>query len=183
MRLNLLGRCIELAEYLGVPVLDFNSGPIHPDVSRPQSWDRLVTGIQWLLSYGGKVTLAIEPEPNFLIGTTTDAIQLVQRIDDPRFQINTDIGHVNVSEDDYCNAIEHAIPFTRNMHIEDIKGRLHRHEIPGEGDIDFDRIFSVLQKTGYSQYIAVELHHHNDRWQRALDESLTYLNRYRMAHA
>ena len=75
------------------------------------------------------------------------------------------------------------MPFTRHMHIEDIKGRVHHHEIPGEGDIDFDRVFSILHKANYAHYISVELHHHNDRWQSALSESLAFLNRYRTAAA
>lgn len=182
-RVSFLGRCIELVDYLGVPVLDFNSGPKNPDVLPEQSWDYLATGINWLLSYGGKVTLAMEPEPDFLIGTTVEGIKLIQQVNHPLFQLNTDIGHVNCSEDDCYGTIERAIPYTRNMHIEDIKSRVHHHEIPGEGDIDFDRVFEILNKTNYSHSIAVELHHHNDRWQRALDESFAYLNRYRMAHA
>ena len=182
-RLDLLVRSIEIAEFFGVPVLDFNSGPIHRDVPLERSWDFLVQGVDWLLSHGGDVILAMEPEPNFLVGTTVDAIRLIQQLNNPRLLMNTDIGHVNVSEDDCYGAIERAMPYTRNMHIEDIKGRVHHHEIPGEADIDFDRVFSILHKSGYSHYIAVELHHHNDRWQRALDESLAYLNRYRMAHA
>lgn len=182
-RLDCLARSIELADFLGVPVLDFNSGPIRPRVSREQSWNHLLNGINKLLSYGGNVALAMEPEPNFLIGTTTDAIELIKQINNPRLVLTTDIGHVNVSEDDCYGAIERALPFTRNMHIEDIKGRVHHHEIPGEGDIDFDRVFAILHKAAYSHYIAVELHHHNDRRQRALDESLAYLNRYRTVSA
>jgi sugar phosphate isomerase/epimerase len=182
-RLEFLARSIDVAEFLDVPVLDFNSGPVHRDVSLTESWEHLLNGITGLLSRGGKVTLALEPEPNFVIGTTVDAFKLIQQVNNPRLMLTTDIGHVNVSEDDCYGAIERAIPFTCNMHIEDIKRRVHHHEIPGEGDIDFDRVFSILNAGGYNRYIAVELHHHNDRWQSALDESLAYLNQYRTVNA
>jgi len=182
-RLEFLARSIEVAEFLGVPVIDFNSGPVHPNVSHEQSMDLLLSGVHWLLSGGGNVTLGLEPEPNFLIGTTVDAINLIQQVNNPRLRLTTDIGHVNVSEDDCYAAIERAARFSCNMHIEDIKGRVHAHQIPGEGDIDFDRVFEILNRTGYSHYIAVELHYHHDRWQRALDESVAYLNRYRTVAA
>jgi sugar phosphate isomerase/epimerase len=182
-RLDFLTRGIEVAEYLAVPVIDFNSGPIHPDVSRAQSLEMFHSAVNSLLSRGGNVTLGLEPEPNFVIGTTVDAIDLIQQVNHPRLRLTTDIGHVNVSENDCYAAIEHASPFSCNMHIEDIKGRVHAHEIPGKGDIDFDRVFEILNRSGYSNYIAVELHYHHDRWQRALDESINYLNRYRTVAA
>jgi sugar phosphate isomerase/epimerase len=182
-RIDFLRRSIELADYLGVPVLDFNSGPIHPEVSREQSWEYFTASVNSLLGLGGNVILSLEPEPDFLVGTTVDGIQLLTEINHPRLALTTDIGHVNVSEDDCYGAIKHAMPYTRNIHIEDIKGRIHRHEIPGDGDIDFDRVFEILNKANYSHFITVELHHHNDRWLRALDESLAYLNRYRAVAA
>ena len=133
------------------------------------------------LARGGKVALSLEPEPNFVIGTTVDAIAMIEKFKSQRLGLTTDIGHVNCSEDDYLGAIERAIPYTLNIHIEDIRRRVHHHEIPGEGDIDFTRVFEILHKAGYQHSIAVELHHHNDRIDSALHESLAYLNRFRSA--
>jgi sugar phosphate isomerase/epimerase len=180
-RVDFLARSIELADFLEVPVIDFNSGPVHPDVSRNQSVAHIAEAIDSLLARGGNAILSLEPEPNFAIGATVDAIALIQQIDNPRLALTTDIGHVNCSEDDYLGAIERAIPYTRNIHIEDIKRRVHAHEIPGEGDIDFAQVFAILHKTNYRHYVAVELHAHNDRIDRALNESLAYLNRFKAA--
>ena len=180
-RVDFLARSIELADLLEVPVLDFNSGPAHPDVSRNQSLDHIATALDSLLARGGKVALSLEPEPNFVIGTTVDAIAMIEKFKSQRLGLTTDIGHVNCSEDDYLGAIERAIPYTLNIHIEDIRRRVHHHEIPGEGDIDFTRVFEILHKAGYQHSIAVELHHHNDRIDSALHESLAYLNRFRSA--
>jgi len=180
-RVDFLSRAIELADFLEVPVIDFNSGPVHPDVCLRRSLDDLTKSIDFLLQLGGKSVLCLEPEPNFVVGTTTAAIDILDEFNHPRLALTTDIGHVNCSEDDYLIAIERALPYTRNIHIEDIKRRVHHHEIPGEGDIDFARVFHILHKADYQHYITVELHHHNDRIDSALHESLAYLNRFRAA--
>ena len=180
-RVDFLARAIELADFLEVPVIDFNSGPVHPDVSRNQSLAHITKALDSLLARSDNAILSLEPEPNFVIGTTVDAIAILKQFNTPRLALTTDIGHVNCSEDDYLGAIERALPYTRNIHIEDIKRRVHYHEIPGEGDIDFQRVFSILHKANYPHCVTVELHSHNDRAERALRESLAYLNRFKAA--
>ena len=57
-----------------------------------------------------------------------------------------------------------------------LTGKVHFHEIPGKGEIDFRECFSILIDNGYRGYGSVELYHHVDRWQEALSESLSYLS-------
>jgi len=180
--IDFLKRSIEIAQLLGAPVLNFNSGPPQQGTSPSQAWGFIRDGVTELLKVSGDLVLALEPEPDFFIGTTVDALRLIREIDDPGFRLNLDIGHVNCSEDDCYGAIERAMPFTRHIHIEDIKGRVHHHEIPGEGDIDFTRVFEILEKAQYSDFVSVELHHHNEIWQRALKESLDYLQNLQRVH-
>jgi len=174
-RIDMLKRSIGIAEVLGSPVLNFNSGLPEEGISQSEAWNHLREGVSQLLQHNGDLVLALEPEPGFFIGTTTDALALIREIDNPKFCLNLDIGHVNCSEDDCYAAIQRAVPFARHIHIEDIKQRVHRHEIPGEGDIDFARVFAALEGAHYEHYVSVELHHHAEIWQRALGESLQYL--------
>jgi sugar phosphate isomerase/epimerase len=176
-RLDLIKRSMELTAYLEAPILNINSGKLKAGVSKGQAFEYLHENFETLLSYNSQVTLVLEPEPDFLIGTSTVAINLIQKINHPRLKLNLDIGHVFCSEDAPYYAIERAMPYTRNIHIEDIKNRIHHHEIPGEGDIDFVKVIETLKKSGYSHYVSVELHHHADMWQRALKESLEYLSK------
>lgn len=182
-RIDLLKHSIEIAETLGAPVLNFNSGRLQKDVASSQAHQYLRDGITELLNHTGELILVMEPEPDFFVGTSTDGLALIQEIDDPRLRLNLDIGHVNCSEDDCYGAIERAMPFTRHIHIEDIKQRVHHHEIPGEGDIDFQHVFTILEEAHYDHFVSVELHHHTEVWQRALKESLAYLDRFRGVHA
>jgi sugar phosphate isomerase/epimerase len=176
-RLDFIKRSMEIAAFLETPVLNINSGKLKAGVSKEQAFEYLCTNLEALLSENSQVIIVMEPEPDFFIGTSTDAINLIQTINHPHFKLNLDIGHVFCSEEAPYSAIEGALPYARNIHIEDIKNRIHHHEIPGEGDIDFVKVIEILKKSNYDHYVSVELHHHQDMWQRALKESMEYLTK------
>ncbi len=56
-----------------------------------------------------------------------------------------------------------------------IKGKVHYHEFPGKGGIDFSSLLKVLQEKKYQGFITVELYNHVDVWQTVLPESRAYL--------
>nr|WP_320132922.1 sugar phosphate isomerase/epimerase family protein [uncultured Holophaga sp.] len=175
LRRDLIKRSIEVTHLLEAPVLNFNSGILREDVTPAEAGERLRESIRGFLQEVGDLILVMEPEPGFFVGTTDTAIPVLRDIDSPKLRLNLDIGHVFCCEDDPYGAVERALPYSRHIHIEDIKGGIHHHEIPGEGDIDFDRIIRAIQASGYDHYVSVELHHHDKMWQRALDESRSYL--------
>lgn len=176
-RLDLIKRSMEVAAYLGSPVLNINSGKLKEGVKEEQAFEYLYTNLEELLRENSELILVLEPEPEFFIRTSSDAVKLIKKIDHPRFRLNLDIGHVFCSEENCYSAIEKALPYSRHIHIEDIKQRIHHHEIPGEGDINFEKIIKIFKKSNYSHYVSVELHHHTDMWQRALKDSLNYLTK------
>jgi len=171
-RLDVLSRSIDLAVWLGVPVINFGSGFLKPDVTAPVAWEYLLDGVSHCLDHAaGAVTLAIEPEPGFFIETNRQAAELIRQAGSANFRLNQDIGHANVCEDDYLTSIAEALPITAHMHIEDIRNRVHRHEIPGDGDIDFTAISRILTEGGYEGFVSVELYNHADVYETALRRS------------
>ena len=56
-----------------------------------------------------------------------------------------------------------------------IKGKVHYHEIPGDGEIDFKSVLAVIYKSGYNGYITVELYNHSDIWDTLLPNVRKYL--------
>jgi hydroxypyruvate isomerase len=170
-RIRLISRALEIAKFLEVPVVNFASGVLKKEVNSEEARKNLVQGIKRCLDNAREIILAIEPEPNMFIETTSQAIALMQEIASPNLKLNLDIGHVQCCEDDLLDSIAKAIPYTRHAHIEDIKGKVHHHEIPGEGDIDFHSVFQTLKKSNYQHYLSVELYHHADIWEQALSQS------------
>lgn len=55
-------------------------------------------------------------------------------------------------------------------------GKVHFHEIPGKGQIDFEACFNILEKSGFSGDAIVELYTYADKWQNPLQESFQYLS-------
>ena len=178
LRLEFIKRSMELACYLDSPVLNINSGRPRGDISSEEAYEHLFYGFEELLKGAGDLTLVLEPEPNFFVGTTEVAIDFIKKVGSPRLRLNLDIGHVFCSEENCYENIEKALPYSRHIHIEDIKNGVHHHEIPGEGDIDFERVMSSIKRSPYEHYISVELHHHDNDWERALQESRDFLLRH-----
>lgn len=58
-----------------------------------------------------------------------------------------------------------------------VNGKVHYHELPGNGQIDFNGVFKAL-KNNYDKFITVELYNHSDMWEYALPESRKYLLKY-----
>ena len=176
-RLDAYKSAIELAHEVGSPILNINSGILKPGVSAAQADQYFREGMEELLGAAGDITLVLEQEPGFFVGTTETALKYIQEFDTPKLRFNLDIGHVFCCEpEDECyDNVERSLPYTRHIHVEDIKNRVHHHEIPGEGDIDFGRIVKLIEDSGYEHYVCVELHNHDQMWERALKESRDYL--------
>jgi sugar phosphate isomerase/epimerase len=174
-RIDLIISAISIARHLSIPVVNFASGILREGMSASAADKHLLDGIEKCLEKAGSVVLAIEPEPGMFIETTDQAIRLIDMFDSPQFRLNLDIGHVRCCESDLIDSIVKAIPYTRHIHIEDIKGSKHYHEIPGEGDLDFQSIFKILKDFDYRHYLSVELYHHADVWERALYQSRRHL--------
>ncbi len=65
--------------------------------------------------------LVIEPEPGMFIETIADANDLIARVNDTRFGLHLDIGHVFCTEKDYIKAIREHGKKTLYVHMADIR--------------------------------------------------------------
>jgi len=176
---------------------------IHDSVPVEEATQMLIEGVRACLKNAGEVTMALEPEStmhihdkttgqvvpivedtrffpllrltNVFLETTSQAIQIIREINSPQLGLNMDITHVKCFESDLLRSTAEALPYTRHIHIADVKGRVHHHEIPGEGDIDFRSLFRVLKNGNYEHYLSVELYWHSDEWERALYQSRKHL--------
>ncbi len=59
-----------------------------------------------------------------------------------------------------------------------LTGIVHFHEIPGEGTMDFAASFKALTGHGFSGYASVELYHHVQSWEKALNDSYRHLSQF-----
>ena len=177
-RIHLLKRAICIAHELRAPVVNFASGFKCEDTENEEAYSMLMSGIEELLyDAGTDMLLAIEPEPGMFIETTFQARKLVLDIGNPGLMINMDLGHVECCESDVLDSVYKTLPMTAHIHIEDIKNKVHHHEIPGDGDMDLKNILKIIKESGYSRAVSVELYDHDDVAEEAVNMSFQYLNK------
>ena len=68
-----------------------------------------------------------------------------------------------------------TLPLVDKMVANTLTGIVHFHEIPGEGTLDLAGSFRALEEGGFKGYGSVELYHHVEGWQKALDDSYRHL--------
>jgi len=125
----------------------------------PKSFAEMVKFTRDLSMFSSDVGVyfAVEPEPGTVIAGTKEMNSLFNEINNPILKINYDIGHSFITENNLYDDILYWNDRIVHTHIEDIKGSIHRHLIPGEGDINFKDVFKAFGKIDYRGYYTIDL--------------------------
>ncbi len=186
-RLDLLLRCVALASELGAGVVSFWAGQApggeRADGRRGPSgevepiWDRLCEGVARVLAEGraAGLSVAIEPEPGMFIERPEGYLELRRRLGSEGAELGLclDVGHLLCTGDLPVDArIRELAPYLRQVHLDDIRGRVHEHLPFGEGDLDLAGTVSSLLEVGYGGMAAIELSRDSHRGASAAEEAL-----------
>lgn len=118
---------------------------------------RAIESLRECATYSHKhnVTLLIEPinryETNF-VNNAREGMQLIEEIGDSAIRLLLDTFHMNIEESDIFNSITSARDFLSYVHVAD-SNRL----APGQGHIDFNKLFETLSNIGYQGNITAEI--------------------------
>ena len=117
--------------------------------------------------------VAIEPEPGLAIGSSAEMQALLDRVGTPHLAVNLDVGHAFLTDPDVCESIRLLGPAIAHTHLEGMAAGLHKHLLPGEGDLDLVAVCRTLAGVGYRGCYTIDLFAIADdpaRWARlALD--------------
>ncbi len=166
VRIDHTRRSISLCAELGAPHITTEpGGPLAPGQSRDAAVGLFVEALKPLAEHAEKlgVLILIEPEPELLIETTDQYLEVADRVDAPSIGLNFDVGHAYCVGEDIPRAIARLAPHIRHYHFEDIAAtRAHHHLVPGRGAIDFAAVVAAIRGTGYDGWLTVELYPHLD---------------------
>jgi sugar phosphate isomerase/epimerase len=163
-RLALLTRCAAIAADLGAKTISVWSGVLPEGEHTGEAWGRLTEGVAALCrdaeTHG--VRVAFEPEPGMLVETLAEWERLQRGVGHPALGLTLDVGHVPCTESfGAAEAIERYAGDVINVHLDDVRGRVHDHLQIGEGELDFAAILGALARIGYAGVASVELSRHS----------------------
>lgn len=147
-------RAVEAARHCGAGILVINA---EKSVEQGLQWTEHVSRLKWLCELAEKagVVLALEPEPRLVVGSSEQMIEMLLAVGSPRLKVNFDLGHAQVTDGDPAASIRVLGDSVVHLHLEDIKDRVHKHLMFGEGDIDFAKARRALADIGYAgPYVA-----------------------------
>lgn len=171
-------RAVELTPACGCEVLIINSprpGPEAPPDLAAQFEAELARQLERAQAVG--VTLALEPEPGLLVDGCTDMRALLDAVGSSHLRVNLDVGHAWLTDPDLPAAIALLGPEIVAAHFEDMAGGVHRHLLPGAGEMDLPGILASLRAVGFAGWLTVDLFDIADAPDEAARASLDYMRR------
>jgi sugar phosphate isomerase/epimerase len=149
-------RAVHAAAWMGCPILVLNP---EKATDPERQWDEHVARFQRLCALADElgVTIAIEPEPLLVVGSSADAARMIEQVGSPRLCVNLDVGHAFLTDDDVAGSIRTLGDRIVHLHLEDMAAGVHRHLPFGTGDIDFAAVRRALDEIGYAGPYVVDL--------------------------
>ncbi len=163
-RVDFLLRCAELGLAMGSNTLSFWSGKPDFEAAEDSYWQLLIEQcieISKQVENSG-MKIAFEPEPGMFIDTMDKFEQLHKAILHSKFGLTLDIGHLEcMNEMPLLPHLEKWGSVLWNIHLEDMRRGVHDHLPPGEGSIDFGKVFAELNEIKYEGGVHWELSRHS----------------------
>jgi sugar phosphate isomerase/epimerase len=151
----------QAAVEIGIPVINVGpGGKSGDDASLQQSIDNLGSLSQTAERYG--VTLCVKAHVGAAIYNTPTTLRLMQAINSPAFGIDMDPSHIYRAGENPVEALQAVVSRVKHIHIRDCKGRQQGPGKPelqanGRGDIDLIGYIRVLQQSGYTGPVDLEI--------------------------
>jgi sugar phosphate isomerase/epimerase len=105
------------------------------------------------------VVLLLEPHVGQAIDQPEKVVRLMDAVNSPHFRLNLDNSHFEVMGRDLDEYLPMLIPYSVHTDLKDQRGIAPDHEflVPGEGDFDYARYLTAMDRSGYTGCITVEI--------------------------
>ena len=162
-RYEYVKRIIRIGGEIASPVIIVTGGMDGKSPERDTLYAKQVQRTRELckIAAGNGVTLAVEFEPNFVVGTTKQTLKLLEDVDSESLRINLDIGHVFLADPDPMEAIASCRGLMIHAHIENMAKGVHNHIVPYEGDMDLREYFRQMQAIGFDGFASIDLYQYD----------------------
>ncbi len=124
------------------------------------NWPGLIERLGELLDIAraNQIRLAVEPEPDTMVEGSSEFEKLKGDLGGGSFlAMNLDIGHAWCMREPLSEIVSRFREDIAHFHIEDIAGRVHKHLMPGDGDIDFRSSLASIARWCPGKFLCVDL--------------------------
>jgi protein FrlC len=158
LRLSNTLAALDLVPAFGADVFIINGRRLEPGFE-DGARDELATLLSALLpkAQACGVRVAIEPEPGLAVGSSVEMKALLDRTGSPALAVNLDVGHAFLTDADVCESIRLLGSAIAHTHFEGMAAGVHKHLLPGEGDLDLVAVCRALNEIGYRGYCTIDL--------------------------
>ena len=150
---------LEYAEQLKCPFIHIMPGIELDEKYRNKYRDIFKKNLSYAasLSKGKNITILIEAIndkdiPSYHLNYVSDAIDIIEELKHPYLKLQLDLYHAQIMSSNLTSISEKSISYTKHMQI---ASPPYRHE-PDKGEINFQYIFSIIEKLKYDGYIGCE---------------------------
>jgi sugar phosphate isomerase/epimerase len=181
-RLPYVYKTIDLAAALGAPVVVFSSRKppeierYSPDELRADLMKKMRLCGDYALKMGIRLALETEPGSHYIENPQV-GLDILEEINHPAVNYNLCVPHILAAGENVEDIIERAGSRIVHTHISDLQGRIHKHLIPGLGDVNLPDLFSRLEKIGYQGALCFDLYPYVDTPDEAAAETYKYMAR------
>ncbi|MCE9583146.1 MAG: sugar phosphate isomerase/epimerase [Planctomycetes bacterium] len=154
-RVRYTKRALRAAKAIGATTASVTPGP-----ARRGAWKSAMKALGTLAEDAASlgIRLGIEYEPGFLVGDAKTLLKAWRDVGHPALGANLDLGHARVAGENLAKTIDLCAGRTWNVHVEDIRGRVHYHLPVGEGTMPWRSIATALRTTRYDGPLTLELY-------------------------
>lgn len=158
-------RGIDVAQFLGAPVVRLFAGSVSVGQPRDEVWQRCVNGLRAAAAYGDEAGIAVAIQNHNhgnVAATGDDILKLLKDVNHANFTHMLDTGQYlgspgasgarpdDGSKHDVYRSIEQTAP-----HAVFVRAKLYRLRNGREQWLDYDRIFAILRRVRYNGFVSL----------------------------
>lgn len=156
-----LQRTVDLAVDLGANLVTFHMGGPALDGSEGELWRKVVEEIRVAARAAAnrRVSLLVDGIwPGWIVNSPEALQRLFDEVGEGNFGVNFDPCYLTLMGVDPVAFVRRFAARIWHAHLKDHVGRYPQweHRIPGEGEMDYARVFAALAEAGFTGSMAVE---------------------------
>ena len=132
---------------------------VDPQYNWSEQWDVLVSTFKHCarVAQSAGLPFCLEPRVGEMISNTDALLRLMEHVDEESFGAVLDTAHQHAQKEILPLSVEKLGRRIMYLHVADNDGKTNEHRALGEGNIDWEGVFTALEKHHFRGYVAIDI--------------------------